>query len=261
MPAGKIPAPLLGRVNELADVLGYIQVDAQWGTGARPADLRVDKDRSSRGQDGQPADGDQPQAADDTGRVSADHRSGSGRGDRTTDGEQAQAVEETGRVGLDAQPRAADSTPTAGHEAEPGQPPVTLPGWALTLDARVRSGLAGAGEEYASVHGARAKETVLLFMSAPAWTDADAWWRLDLAAGSVTAGLGHCPADAYWSLTGSAAAWERLLAGESNLGVAFRRGDLRYADKGDAGAGSIGADTRVAALTDVLGIARWVAAR
>ena len=34
MPAGKIPAPVLGRVNELADVLGYIRVGEQWGTGA-----------------------------------------------------------------------------------------------------------------------------------------------------------------------------------------------------------------------------------
>ena len=40
MPAGKIPAPLLARVNELADVLGYIRVGEQWGTGreaGRPA--------------------------------------------------------------------------------------------------------------------------------------------------------------------------------------------------------------------------------
>lgn len=44
MQAGKIPAPVLGRLNELADVLGYIQVGEQWGTGARPADLRARKD-------------------------------------------------------------------------------------------------------------------------------------------------------------------------------------------------------------------------
>ena len=98
-------------------------------------------------------------------------------------------------------------------------------------------------------------------MNAPAWADADAWWRLDLAAGTVSAGLGEAGADADWSLTGSAQAWDRLLAGQANLGVAFRRGDLRYADKGDAGAGSAGADSRVAALTDLLGLARWVAAQ
>jgi protein-tyrosine sulfotransferase len=44
MPAGKIPAALLGRVNELADALGYLRVGPQWGTGAKPADLRTRKD-------------------------------------------------------------------------------------------------------------------------------------------------------------------------------------------------------------------------
>jgi protein-tyrosine sulfotransferase len=49
MPAGKIPAPLLGRVNELADRLGYLRVGPQWGTGAKPADLRTRKhERTAR---------------------------------------------------------------------------------------------------------------------------------------------------------------------------------------------------------------------
>jgi hypothetical protein len=126
----------------------------------------------------------------------------------------------------------------------------------MAVDRRVRSGLARAGEEFARAHGIRAKESVLLFVSAPARADADAWWRLDLAAGTVTEGLGDRKVDTDWSLTGSAKAWDRLLAGESNLGVAFRRGDLRYADKGDAGAGSVGADTRVATLTDLLAVPR-----
>jgi len=121
--------------------------------------------------------------------------------------------------------------------------------------------MARVGEQFGRAHGSRASESVLLFVNAPAWADADAWWRLDLAAGTVSAGLGEAGADADWSLTGAAQAWDRLLAGQANLGVAFRRGDLRYADKGDAGAGSVGADTRVAALTDLLGLARWVAAR
>jgi hypothetical protein len=194
MPAGKIPAPLLARVNELADVLGYVQVGERWGTGARPADLRAGKN---------------------------------------------------------------DRPPAAGGESD--QASVTLPGWALPVAGRVQAGQARVGQEFAHAHGPRAKESVLLFVTAPAWADADAWWRLDLAAGTVTEGLGECTVDADWSLTGSAQAWERVLAGEANLGVAFRRGDLRYADKGDAGAGSIGADARVAALTDLLGIPRWLA--
>jgi hypothetical protein len=193
MPAGKIPAPLLARVNELADVLGYRQVGERWGTGAKPADLRT-----------------QPEDA-----------------------------------------------PAGGPDREPAP----LPDWALAVDERVRTGLARAGEQFGRAHGSRARESVLLFVNGPGQADADAWWRLDLAAGTVSAGLGETGQDGDWSLTGSAQAWARLLAGQANLGVAFRRGDLRYADNGDAGPGSIGADTRVAALTDLLGLAPWVAAR
>jgi protein-tyrosine sulfotransferase len=216
MPAGKIPAPLLGRVNELADVLGYIRVGDQWGTGAKPADLRARRD-------GQPP--------------AADGESGGQPGGASTGA--------SGRV------VGGPSGPT----------PAALPHWAAAVDKRVRAGMARVGEQFGRAHGSRAAESVLLFVNAPAWADADAWWRLDLAAGTVSAGLGDAGADADWSLTGSAQAWDGLLAGQANLGVAFRRGDLRYADKGDAGAGSMGADSRVAALTDLLGLARWVAAR
>ena len=61
MPAGKIPAPLLDRVNELADVLGYIRVGDQWGTGAKPADLRARRDGEPPAADGEP--GGQPGGA------------------------------------------------------------------------------------------------------------------------------------------------------------------------------------------------------
>ena len=228
MPAGKIPAPLLGRVNELADVLGYIRVGEQWGTGAKPADLRIRKD------DPAPAP---------VGEVGRDP-------DQAPDREHGPEL---------------DQAPDRAHGREPDRAPdrepAALPDWAVAVDERVRAGLARVGEQFGRDHGSRARESVLLFVNAPTWADADAWWRLDLAAGTVAAGLGEAGVDADWSLTGSAQAWDRLLAGQANLGVAFRRGDLRYADKGDAGAGSVGADTRVAALTDLLGLARWVAAR
>jgi protein-tyrosine sulfotransferase len=216
MPAGKIPAPTLARVNELADVLGYVRVGEQWGTGAKPADLRARWDGQRPAADGEP------------------------------DGKSA-----------------APSTGASGGAANgpSGRTPAALPDWAVAVDERVRAGMTRAGEQFGRAHGSRASESVLLFVNAPAWADADAWWRLDLAAGTVSAGLGEAGADADWSLTGSAQAWDHLLAGRANLGVAFRRGDLRYADKGDAGAGSVGADSRVAALTDLLGLARWVAAR
>lgn len=52
-------------------------------------------------------------------------------------------------------------------------------------------------------------------------------------------------------------AWQQVLSGGINLGVAFRRGELRYADKGDAGAGSAVADNRVAMMAELLGVIRW----
>jgi hypothetical protein len=48
-----------------------------------------------------------------------------------------------------------------------------------------------------------------------------------------------------------------VLSGGINLGVAFRRGELRYADKGDAGAGSPVADNRVAMMAELLGVISW----
>jgi protein-tyrosine sulfotransferase len=232
MPAGKIPAPLLGRVNELADVLGYIRVGDQWGTGAKPADLRAPRDGQPPAADGEPG--------------------GQSRGPSTGASTGPSTGPSTG----------ASTGPSDGApDGMSGRTPVALPDWAVAVDERVRAGMARVGQQFGRDHGARASESVLLFVNAPAWADADAWWRLDLAAGTVSAGLGEAGADADWSLTGAAQAWDRLLAGQANLGVAFRRGDLRYADKGDAGAGSMGADSRVAALTDLLGLARWVAAR
>jgi protein-disulfide isomerase len=41
VPADLIPAPLSETINSLADRLGYIRIDANWGTVHKPADLRV----------------------------------------------------------------------------------------------------------------------------------------------------------------------------------------------------------------------------
>jgi hypothetical protein len=41
VPAGLIPPPVATAINELAEKLGYLPVDAEWGTPGRPADPRV----------------------------------------------------------------------------------------------------------------------------------------------------------------------------------------------------------------------------
>lgn len=40
VPVGLIPPPIIGAINELAGKLGYLPVDAEWGTPGRPSDPR-----------------------------------------------------------------------------------------------------------------------------------------------------------------------------------------------------------------------------
>jgi hypothetical protein len=196
VPARLIPAEVLALVNDLADQLGYVQVDETWGVGNPPADLRISA--------------------------------------------------EIGDAGLAREITVANGTAVRADGL---------------LAARVEQGLLGLGAEFTRAWKSRAAESVLLFETAPERGGAAAWWRLDLAAGTAVAGNGERLVDTDWSVTGSAGAWRRVLSGELNLGVAFRRGELRYADKGDFGVGSAGADTRLAMLADLLGITRWQAAR
>jgi len=135
------------------------------------------------------------------------------------------------------------------------------------LADRVQDSVRRLGAEFARVWEPSATESVLLYATAAELDGATAWWRLDLAAGTVTAGTdtsgtvtagaGARAVDTDWSVTASASAWQRVLSGELNLSVAFRTGDLRYADKGDHGAGSPGANNRIAMLAELLGITRW----
>jgi hypothetical protein len=182
LPVRLIPEQVLTRVNKLAGLLGYVPVEADWGTGARPAGLVVhDAAGPARPDDGTP------------------------------------------------------------------------PPWARALGERLTAGLARRLQ-----HGRRADKSLLLRVTAPTWDDADAWWRADLATGAVRGGVGardtDTDTDTDWSVTGSAASWQRVLEGQANLGVAFRRGGLRYADKGDAGAGSPDAGELALLLADVLGL-------
>jgi hypothetical protein len=43
LPVGMIPESVLGQMNDMADQLGYLPVDGQWGAAAAPADIRTDR--------------------------------------------------------------------------------------------------------------------------------------------------------------------------------------------------------------------------
>jgi Sulfotransferase family len=198
VPARLIPAELLAVVNDLAEQLGYVQVDETWGVGGPPADLRVPVDPS--------------------------------------DPAPVPAVPVTAAPVTDV-------------------PVAAVPG--TMLADRVQAGLLNLGEEFNRSWKSCSAESVLLFATAPGPAGSAAWWRLDLGAGTATTGAGDRAVDTDWSVTGSADAWRRVLSGDLNLSVAFRGGELRYADKGDYGAGSAGADNRVAMIAELLGITRW----
>jgi hypothetical protein len=191
VPARLIPAELLTVVNDLAEQLGYVQIDETWGVASPPADLRVPVDATS-----------------------------------------------------------ATAPATALASGCPGQS-------GTLLADRVQAGLLNLGEEFTRSWKSCSAESVLLFATAPEPGGSAAWWRLDLGAGTATAGAGDHVVDTDWSVTGSADAWRRVLSGDLNLSLAFRGGELRYAGKGDYGVGSAGADNRVAMMAELLGITRW----
>jgi hypothetical protein len=78
-------------------------------------------------------------------------------------------------------------------------------------------------------------------------------WRIDLAARTLTAATPADEDSTAWDIVGSAAAWQGLLDGAVNLGVAMRRCDLRYCDTGEGGPTL--ANVRLDMLAELLGIA------
>jgi hypothetical protein len=84
-----------------------------------------------------------------------------------------------------------------------------------------------------------------------------ACWLVDPGTRAFGPGGGPDLGPARWRVSGTAQAWRQVIDEGANLGVAFRRGDMRYIDSGDAGPGSTAADTRVAMLTELLGLTAW----
>src|SRR5215472_3443971 len=179
-------------INDLADRLGYIRVDENWGSARRPGDLRV------------PAD------------CQAPARSPGARG-------------------------------AAG---------AVLPG-SLLVSERIQAGLRRLNEEFIREWRPYSEGSLLIVARAPAKTDDDAWWLVDLTARKAVTGSGNCDEDPGWAVTAPAATWEQVIRDGINLGTAFRRHGMRYRDKGDGGPGSAAAENRVAMMSDLLGITTW----
>lgn len=191
VPADLIPAPLTETINGLADRLGYVRLDANWGTVRKPSDLRV------------PAEG----------QVPALKVAGSGSG-----------------------------------QVHPGS---------LLVGERLQVGLRRVGDEFTQEWRPYSDGSFLMVALAPASTDDDLWWLVDVAARKVVSGCGPCSEDRGWTISAPAATWEQVIRDGLNLGIAFRRHGMRYRDSGGGGAGSIVADNRVSMMSDLLGIVTW----
>jgi hypothetical protein len=99
------------------------------------------------------------------------------------------------------------------------------------------------------------------FVVSAANPDGDGCWLVDPGARTLGPGARPGGGRARWRVSGTARAWRQVIDEGMNLGVAFRRGDMRYSDQDDAGPGSTVADTRVAMLADLLGLTAWTQER
>lgn len=137
----------------------------------------------------------------------------------------------------------------AARDEEPGpaEPEATR------LSRRIGAGLARLNGEFARRWGLLATEPFGIVITGAAGTGQPARWRFDLAAGTATRLTGDDD-ETEWDVLGSTTAWESVLDGEVNLGVALRRYELRYSDTGDD-AEPFAAHSRVDMLCDFLGLA------
>jgi Sulfotransferase family len=131
-----------------------------------------------------------------------------------------------------------------------------MPPGSLLVSQRLQTGIRGVSDEFSQDWKPYCDESFLVVALAPDSSD-DAWWLVDLASRRAVTGSGPCGEEAAWIVTAPAASWEQVIRDGTNLGTAFRRGGMRYRDRGDAGAGSVIAEHRVAMMSNLLGITAW----
>jgi hypothetical protein len=146
-------------------------------------------------------------------------------------------------------------SPAAGGGVEGAAEDETETVGSRLLGERLTAGLGRLDASFTHRWQPHAAERFLISATTPAGGDAS--WLVDLASRSIGPGERVDSGAARWRTAGTAQAWQHVIEGGANLGVVFRRGELRYSDQGDAGAGSMVADTRVAMLADLLGITTW----
>jgi hypothetical protein len=77
-------------------------------------------------------------------------------------------------------------------------------------------------------------------------------WRVNLADRTIIERKNPADEDTDWDIVGSVEAWQAVLTGHTNLGVALRRCELRYCDTSEAT--PVAGDARIGMLADLLGL-------
>jgi hypothetical protein len=164
-----------------------------------------------------------------------------------------------GTAAVPADLRVDSGTEAPGLATGPQPEPAALV--ALMGDA-LRVGLARIDESFARRWKPYTDEAFGLVATAQPGVTArqDHLWRVDLASRSMTITAirasteadDDATTDTAWDVVGSAGAWEAVLAGRANLGVAMRRCDLRYCEGSESGA--VTADSRISMLADLLAL-------
>jgi hypothetical protein len=138
-------------------------------------------------------------------------------------------------------------------QAPPEGRPAVLPPEPAQLGDRLKAAVSLLDDGFSDRWSACCAESFTVAELSAAGT-ADTLWHVDLAKRTISTAPGD-GAHTAWDIVGSADAWQAVLTGQTNLGVAMRRCDLRYCDSGEAG--PLATDLRVGMLAEMLGLPPW----
>jgi Sulfotransferase family len=128
-----------------------------------------------------------------------------------------------------------------------------LPGATLIGD-RLRAGLSAIDSRFTQRWNPCSADTFTLVATASAdgGPSCENRWWVNLADRTVTDQRNTAVEDTGWDIVGSAEAWQAVLSGRVNFGVALRRCELRYCDTSETT--PVAGDTRIGMLADLLGL-------
>jgi hypothetical protein len=151
-------------------------------------------------------------------------------------------------------PHRSGGTSNAAPGASPAAPQRAV--HSQTLGDRLRASLKDVGPEAADRWGDHAVETMVAVSIPTDPHEAAEYWQVDLKNRSLTFVTDAAREDSDWDIVGSSAAWEQVISGKVNLGIAIRSCQLRYCDSDESNRLLVG-DRRIAILGELLGLPRW----